>query len=530
MRTLSLSVLFILFQVLAFAQFKVIAQGPLFDEPESGYARILQMKDGNTLCLYISPDETIDVSIYGTDHTRKLQKHLEPGLGKTRGFRVNSVFEIAGDVVVFISEINDKHPVLFRVVIDGNTGELKSEDKIAEADRYSSKYRSIIPEYRPDSSFFIRKDPDSDNYGLVILHAHDKTAGKRTIEVVLFNERHKEVNKDYYVPPFARYKYFDYLDMAVLGGEKVSIVGFGYDQIAEDYKDGQLVIANLDKTGDHMVANDIPVRDGQIVDSAVVTYNPVTKKLLLLGSSHMQGARKDEYNGFLAILDPYTQKVEKEINIYPEKVNARKKELFGQKHAFTGMPQQLFINSDGGFSIIYEELTRKVITPMNGGEYVYCYLDNAAVASFDVTGKEISSSLIPKSQLMRSLEVSSFYLTDRVNLPQKLIKGDQYKSFTYLNGKDKQYIILNDVEENAAEIKKGRITKINAVTECNGFYYPIDNILPDRHSLFGKPADNNSNLAIFTVSDYNKENNLFVTLKLERVGKRKSARLVWLMP
>jgi hypothetical protein len=395
MRTLSLSSIFILFQVLAIAQFKVVAEGPLFNEPESGYARILQMKDGNTLCLYISPDETIDVSIYGTDHTRKTQKHLEPALGRTRGFRVNSCFEIAGNAVLFISEVNDKHPVLYRVVIDGNTGELKNEDKIAEADRYSSRYRSIIPEYRPDSSFFVRKDPDSDHYGLVTLHTNDKSAGRRSIEVVMYDERHKELNKNYYVPPFARYRYFDYLDMAVIG-EKVSIVGFGYDQIAEDYKDGQLVIATLDKTADHIVANDVPVRDGQIVDSAVVKYNPVTKKLLVLGTSHIQGTKKDQYNGFLAILDPYTQKVEKEVSIYPEKVNARKTELFGHKHPFAGMPQQLYINSDGGFSIIYEELNRKVVIPLNSVPYVYCYLDDAAVATFDVDGKEISSNLIPK--------------------------------------------------------------------------------------------------------------------------------------
>lgn len=528
MRKLSLSTLFILLQVLGFAQFKVIAEGPIFDEPESGYARILQMKDGSTLCLYISPEETIDVSIYGADHTRKVQKHLEPALGKTRGFRVNNSFEIAGNAVVFISEVNDKHPVLFRVVIDGNTGELKSEDKIAEADRYSSKYRSIIPEYRPDSSFFIRKDPDSDHYALVTLHAHTKFAAARNVEVVFYNERHKEINKNYYVPPLARYKYFDYLDMAVLGGEQVSIVGFGYDQIADDYKDGQLVIASLDKTTEHMVANDVAVRDGQIVDSAVLAFNPVTKKLLLLGTSHVQGTPKDQYNGFLAILDPYRQKVEKELNIYPEKVNARKKELFGHKQAFTGMPQQLFVNGDGGFTIVYEELERKVFTPLNGGAYVYCFLNNAAVATFDVEGKEISSSLIPKSQVMRNLEVSSFYLTERAGLPQKLLKGDQYKSFIYL----KDYVILNDVEENMAAIKKGHINTVRSPNDCNGFYYPLNNnILPERSFLFGKPAvDDNKNLALFTVSDYDKVNNLFVTLKLEIKGKEKSARLVWMTP
>ncbi|SFD46136.1 hypothetical protein SAMN05518672_10241 [Chitinophaga sp. CF118] len=533
MRTLSLLFIFTLFQVLTFAQFNVIAEGPLFEEPESGYARILQMKNGNTLCLYISQEETIDVSIYGADHMRKVQKHLKPALGKSRGFRINSIFEIAGEAVLFISEINDKHPALYRVQIDGNTGELKNEDKIAEADRYSSKFRSIIPEFRPDSSFFIRKDPNSDYYGLVILHRNDNSAGKRAIEVVLYDSMHKEVNKNFYVPPFQHYRYFDYLDMAVMGGEKLSIIGFAYDQVAEDYKDGHLVISNLDKGIDHMIANDVPVRDGQIVDSACVKFNPLTKKLLLLGASHAQGTRKEQYDGFLAILDPYTQKVDKEVNIYPEKVNTRKKELFGQKQAFTGMPQQLFIEDDGGFSIAYEELTHSVITSLNSGPYVYCFMNSAAIALFDVTGKEISSSLIPKSQVMRELEVSSFYLSERINSAQKLAKGDQYKSFMFLDGKEKKYALLNDVEDNAESIKKGHITTIRALGECNGFYYSLDgsNVLPERNFIFGKPAKENfSNLALFTVSDYDRENNIFITLKVERRGKQRNARLVWLKP
>jgi hypothetical protein len=527
MRTLSLLSIFTFLQVLAFAQFKVVSAGPVFDEPESGYAKILQMKNGNTLCLYISQDETIDVSIYDTDHTRKAQKHLEPQLGKTKGFRINSIFEIAGEAVVFISEINDKQPVLYRVRIDGNTGELRDEERVASADRYSSKFRSIIPEYRPDSSFFLRKDPNSDYYGLVILHNNDNTYDKKSIEVVLYNGMHKEVNRGYYVPPFPRYTFFNYLDMAVMGEEKVSIFGYAFDQVADDYKDGQLVMSNLDKGVDHMIANDVPVRDGQIIDSASVKYNPVTRKLLLLGSSHFQTSQKEQYAGFLAIMDPYTQKSEKEVNIYPQKANARKKELFGQKQVFTGMPQQLFIEKDGGFSVVYEELVRSVVTPLSGGTYIYCYLDNAAVATFDINGNELNSTLIPQSQVMRYLEVSSFYLNDRETQAQKLVKGDQYKSFLYLDGKDKKYLILNDIEENEANIKRGRITTIHSPNDCDAFYYNIDGT---RNFIFGKPAGGDHNMAIFTVSDYDKENNLFVTMKLEKVGKRRSARVIWMTP
>jgi hypothetical protein len=37
-------------------------------------------------------------------------------------------------------------------------------------------------------------------------------------------------------------------------------------------------------------------------------------------------------------------------------------------------------------------------------------------------------------------------------------------------------------------------------------------------------------MAIFTVSDYDRENNLFVTMKIEKKGKHKSGRVIWITP
>ena len=34
------------------AQFKAIAQGPVFEEPENGFSKVLQMKDGSTLFFH----------------------------------------------------------------------------------------------------------------------------------------------------------------------------------------------------------------------------------------------------------------------------------------------------------------------------------------------------------------------------------------------------------------------------------------------------------------------------------------------
>ena len=36
-----------------YAQFKLVAQGPKFEEPEEGFAKILQLKNGNTFIFIL---------------------------------------------------------------------------------------------------------------------------------------------------------------------------------------------------------------------------------------------------------------------------------------------------------------------------------------------------------------------------------------------------------------------------------------------------------------------------------------------
>ena len=56
--------------------------------------------------------------------------------------------------------------------------------------------------------------------------------------------------------------------------------------------------------------------------------------------------------------------------------------------------------------------------------------------------------------------------------------------------------------------------------------------IPKRQYMFGKPADNYSHKAgVFTVYDYDKANNLLITLKVDKEdSQHPGVRLVWLQP
>jgi len=219
--------------------------------------------------------------------------------------------------------------------------------------------------------------------------------------------------------------------------------------------------------------------------------------------------------------------------------------LFGKKENYSGVLQNFYLNNDGGYTIIleglYVETTQRM--SMGGGSSsssTSYKLNDIAVLNYDQKGNLVSSTLIPKSQVLNNSIMSGgggvtaapLYHYKRDFTAQWLKGGNQYKSFAYLNGKTKNYILMNDIEENEERISKGKLTTIQSVKECDGFSFETNsgNILPSRKFVFDGGTKKEHNLALFAISDYNLESNVYVTLKLEVDGRDQKVRVVWLQP
>ncbi|SHM77722.1 hypothetical protein [Chitinophaga sp. CF418] len=529
MKRITLMCLVTLLQAFAYGQFKTVAESPLFEEPETGHAKLLQLKNGNTVVVHLSARNGIDITIYNPEHKLAGHKHHDPSFGKLKGARVNAIFETNSTIAVLISEVQERMPVLYRLLFDGATGNLEREEKIAEAEKYLFKDVRWIPEFDPVNSFSVSKDPASDNYAIFIRRDKSDRADKNQMEVAVYNGDHQEISRAFYQPAF-KYASLNYLDMAVLGDDRVCILGFAYNEIASNDREGQLVMMTLTKSGRRMTSELLDLSDNRIADSAIVRFNPVTKKLMLLGAAHIEDANPQPYAGFLLVIDPFKAKVEQEINLYPAEADVQKKKLYGAKETFTGMPQDLVINDDGSFSVIYEELINEAHTPRDATPYTYYMLDNVAVASFDVNGKMLSASFIPKKQYLKNTAYPSFYIAHRKLSTQHLIQADQYRSFSYLHTKRKLYVLLNDAEQNTHP-ENGNIVQLRSLAGGQAFSYVTGSPAPERSLFFGPlKKEEKHALAVFNLSDYNNATNTYVTLKLEMTAKERKSRLVWLTP
>ena len=541
-RILQLIVLLLSLQQLTFAQFKLLAESPAFNEPEEGFGRLILLKNGNTVLTHIHRDqkEGIEVQIYNKEHVQTAVKHIgaRPG-GNYDHESVNNIFEINGDLTVLITALIEKKPTLFRIIINATTGELTKMEKIAEAGK-----QRIDLNHSLRNPFLVRKDPLNDYYAVAISHDKDETWSDQRIEVILYNSRHAEVSRASYAAADNKYSLLQLHDLVVYNGGTVGLLGYGdYHNDATNRREGHLVLMKLEKNEHTLTLTESDIMKGHQIDGGIIRHNPVTGKLIVLGAALMKeletkkkaGEKQEtkQYQAFAAFANPTTMAIEKTFDVYPTEASERSKKLYKCRCHYSGMPQNLFLNADGGFSIVYEELVSSTLTynTLPQKEVRSVILDDVAVSTFNRDGVMKTSTLIPKEQHVEPSSLENFYHSRRDNTGNQLSGGNQFKSFCYLNSGNKNYILLNDTERNIDELKSGKKIPIMGVGKCDAFYYPVDdkNSLPDRQYLF-ENGKKSYKLAAFSISDYDQANNTYVTMQVETKKRGKNTKIIWLQP
>jgi hypothetical protein len=211
--------------------------------------------------------------------------------------------------------------------------------------------------------------------------------------------------------------------------------------------------------------------------------------------------------------------------IFPDKANLKSLEVFGPKATYEGVPQNVFIKKDGGYSVVFEELDNFVRLVNSVPVVISTILSNVAVIDMDAEGKEINTWMVPKRQLNPGLIMKAFYQKNRENATDKIDLSDQYKFFSYVPGAKHDYILMNDLEENKEKLEKGKLTVMRDAREGNGFYYALEGkeVIPQRNAVFQQQK----NIALFSMADYDIDRNTLVTLKRSQENRR-DVKLVWL--
>ncbi|MBO9154031.1 hypothetical protein ACFOTA_17565 [Chitinophaga sp. GCM10012297] len=530
----------------AFPQMKKIAESAMFPETEDGFGRILQLKNGYTM-LIVFPFRrgvdvpAIDIKIYDAKHKPKVSKRLVPKYGKLdHNGGIEAIFESNGDAVLLVNDINKRTPTLHRVVIDGVKGIFKKQDVIATIPEVTvGKAFALGFGGVPGPGFYVHKDPNSDLYAVTTLNSMTPDRNKR-LEVALYNGEHEEISRGFYHSPEDKYKYLEYIDMAVVD-QTVHVLGYAYNTRRSGGKENIMVLGTLVKGDTSVDVKELDFTHDLELDRGLLKYNPATEKLMMLVYvTKSKGVNPKGYTRLIYI-DPATRTQLAADDIFPEEADIKSRELFGRKADYEGRPVNFFLNADGSFAVVYEDLGVRIWqsstiagstgTSLSGGTRMNTELKDLAVSMYDANGKIIKSYFLPKRHYLWGGQPRAFYHAHRAGRATRLYKGDQYKSFAFINGKDKKILLFNDVEENTKRVLKGKITTIMGVGECDAFYFLLEGeeVLPKREYVYGDAVKRKDhNLGLFAVGDYDPVNNLYVTIKAD--AEQKNIRLIWMEP
>ncbi|MBN9481950.1 MAG: hypothetical protein BGO70_15370 [Bacteroidetes bacterium 43-93] len=542
---LSTSLLLLLCYTASIAQNFNIQYSPSFDEPEDGWNKVMQFKNGNTFFLHFTK-AGIEITVYDKARHIISTKTLESNLWEAKKMKASTIegfYEIAGQPVIFLQQLLDRTPTLFRIILDPNTGAMVNEAKIGELQRYGfgAGYAMAFGGVDP-ADFYVEKDPASDCYAVINFNSFSHESDSR-IEVVHYDGSHKEINRAQY--DAQGFKYLRFIGMTVDADKHVYVCVYGFNTMAYG-KDSRVIVSKLNVGEKAFVNKQLEYTDDFKNTTAVMQYNPGTGMIQLLtltqrssSSKIFSGKTTNYYLILMQNIDPETLTIISSKPLTVDKADAYAKNHLKNAKGFWGLPQQMVINSDNSTTILMEEMSQEEIRGSRGGTSYRTYLNNIGVTELDTKGTETDGYAINKVQMANGI-IDPLYISKkskglwsfRGGMAQGwsmgIVTNNAFLSYDYLNANNKKYIIFNDYPENFEKEDTRKYKTVVAISDASTVCYELNNGKIDKFYLFGKPNDDDeANFCYIESSHFLKETNTYATLMVEKRGRKKNAKIAW---
>lgn len=516
------------------AQVPKVETSAAFDEPGGIESKVIQCRNGNTFLLTFTKRDGIYTTLF--DKSRKIihSQQLE-GTGvwdrkEMMRSEVEGIYEINGQIVIFLDQLDGRTPRLYRIVLDPATGALTEEAKVAEMPKYgfvSSTERK---------TFFVEKDPASDCYAVVAFDAQAHETDNR-IKVLHFNGKHELINEALYTSPGHKYKYTRYIGMTVDGERQVFICCYVFNTRSSGGKASMVYASRLKAGSKEMEHHPLDVTDDFKETQAIMQYNEYNKTIQLLTLSELETENKymgsmqtTIYQMLLTVIDPQSMSVLYNKQITGRTLSQYKVSAFNDKKGFSGLPQDMVIRDDNSATIVFEEQSAYY----SNGSLKASFIQDMGIIHFDDKGNETDGFVVQKDQKCKSV-VPALSMHDRRRnyVGFERIAGFGYAkggfySYDYVVTPKHSYIIFNDHPDNFQREERKKRQNVVAISETNTICYEETNGKMKKFHLFGTPADNHeTKFSFISAANYQAETHTYATLMIEKTRKKKEAKLAW---
>jgi hypothetical protein len=285
MKKITLFAVFLLHICTLTAQQFHVEKSAEFDEPDFGWNKLLQLKNGNTFYFHSTRKDGIEVTVYDKQRKQTASQTLESNLwdvGKMKQSKIVGLHEINGQPVLFVVQGDDRQPTLYRMQINPNTGAKMGEAKLGALPKIG-----LLAGYKiafggadiPD--IIVEKDPNSDCYAVIYFDglAHDR---KDRIKVVHYDGSNKVLTTALYDSPQGKYKSLRYIGASVDGAKRVFIATYGFNGNAKDDANPAVIVSKVNAGETKFTHSQIKVSKDFNDTKSVMLYNHSTNKVVLM--------------------------------------------------------------------------------------------------------------------------------------------------------------------------------------------------------------------------------------------------------
>ncbi|MCD6011026.1 MAG: hypothetical protein K0Q79_888 [Flavipsychrobacter sp.] len=520
-------------------QFKIEKSLP-FEEPEYGWNRVIQLRNGNTFFFHTTKKEGINVVVYNKDRKvigkrTLVSKKWDAEKMKTAQFK--GFYEINGEPVIFVSQPDGREPVLYRMRLNPTTGFIAKEDEIGRMPKvslfagYAVAFGGVDP-----FDFFVEKDAESDHYAVITYNSLAPNTDER-IKVQYYDATHKKIGEAYYRSPGGAFKYLQYLGAVVDGNKRMYVTSYAYNEARGGSATPKLIVSRLN-VGDTSFTHSVLELTEEFEEAkAIMQYNRNNNKLQLLTltldkkKGGFNGKTTSYYSVAINYIDPETLKLVLSKPVSGQKITAYGVEHIDKKFEYSGMPQHMIINKDKTTTILFEESSettyRSLVRTQLGSIGISELSDfSTELRGYAISKRQQAEDAFPKLYIWRRSK-GMFQFSQHIEIGD--VNVNQYLSYDYVNSDKGRFVIFNDLPGNAEKGEEDEKRKIVArVSETNTICYKLNEGRMDKFYLFGDPTGKDaSTFCDIACSDFNKETNTYATIIVERNGREKKAKVAW---
>lgn len=528
------SLLALLFASQLSAQVPQVQLSNNFPEPGDGFDKILLLDNNYTAYLHFDRKAGIIVNMYDASHQLSATDTVTGRLFDINALNdteIDGIYEINSQVVIFLQQLVKMKPRLYRLILDGKTGQLVQEDQLGELP--TIQHRDVVVQDNYAShDFYVAKDPRSGYYAVASFAGGEldrkESPGER-IQIFRFSPDHQQIGHTTSYLPLTDYPYHGYLDMAV-NKDQVYLVTVPL-RIRKNAKDTSAMVAVSAIHGTEVKHQLLPYTANMQDIHANIKYIPASQKLiLLLTNATGKGTKNPGVDMQLCYLDATTLEEYRHQPVTLDKISSYAQEKLKYTGNYTGVPQRMITTEDGKTTLLLENISLFNSGGTNTWNNMHTNMNDIGVTTLDSNGIVQSGIAQIKMQIANGLydplflnrrKKGQWMFRNRI----QALNTTPYLSFDYLPTAKGNYLLFNDY---LAYLDPGGVytdkKPLRYLTEANIVCY---NAAGERLFLFGTPETYKGFYCMLGASDFRQERGQYVTILITRKGETRQANIAW---